>query len=386
MFFITNGRLTKNDFTLPFLSDKGLAIAKLETSKGSLSQRYRENVLFISKPFTAELWEAILVFLLLNFAFLLICENRNASQLDRVKIRKEKDLQPIVQEIINAEGEGYERRLRTPPEGYGTKSSFGKRIFYFFVRTCHAMIGNEYSTSDLTPEGRMLNLSMAVFSVILVNAYVASFVLVVSNEHLNTGTSVSTLIKEASTVCLPGDSAFTVWVQDAHPALKANAKIVRDWDEQVLGLKSGLCDALIAPITNIQAHENNDCDEVRLMEKASWAYGYMEHAIGTRNDFSELTDTLNYWIHELILSANDNKDSFTYMASNMHDMYSKVTSTTGECSRRSAESSLGLEYVASERASFENETSRSEATILCTFVASLLVCSLSALLLSRPYS
>ena len=80
MYFITNGRHTLNDFTVPFLSNKGLSIGMLAEEKGTIFQRLAkqdsDDLWLVAQPFDGELWVCIFMLLIFLFCFLLIVENR----------------------------------------------------------------------------------------------------------------------------------------------------------------------------------------------------------------------------------------------------------------------------------------------------------------------
>ena len=119
----------------------------------------------------------------------------------------------------------------------------------------------------------------------------------------------------------------------------------------------GTCQAIIAPDTNLEAAENRWIHEgeqttMKRVIDTSWQYGYKEHAIGVRKDFPELTDTLNYWIHELSLAATatDNPLSLTYVGNNIDEMFRKAvgekTVALGESYSLGVENFLGPIFVA----------------------------------------
>jgi len=108
---------------------------------------------------------------------------------------------------------------------------------------------------------------------------------------------VDDLISKRISTCLPLDSAFTDWVKAVYPALVTVD--VPSFAGQIEGVNSGECDAVIAPVTNLEAHEATCEDDLKRSIDVPWTFGYMEHAIGVRKDFPELTDTLNYWTQEV---------------------------------------------------------------------------------------
>ena len=156
---------------------------------------------------------------------------------------------------------------------------------------------------------------------------------------------------------MPTDSAFTKWVQAAYPNLKPHIVEVPHFKEQMDGLHDGMCKAIIAPDTNLEAAENRwlnagDPTTMKRVMDMPWQYGYKEHSIGVRKDFPELTDTLNYWIHELSLAATDtdNPLSLTYLGNNMEMMFKRAVGEKivklGEKHSLGVENFLGPIFVA----------------------------------------
>ncbi|GMI16968.1 hypothetical protein TrLO_g4942 [Triparma laevis f. longispina] len=335
MFFITNGRMAQNDFTIPFLANRGMSIGMLKSEKGTILDRMtKESMFLVVRPFNSELWYFLFVFLFILFVLLNLVENSNLAKLGRLTIQSESDLKPFVQEQVNTPGNGFDMKPpgEESPQGFLTFKSITLRLFYYGLRTIQAgLLGNEFSAGlgELSNEGRVLNLLLSVFSVILLSAYVASLtnILVAGVPHHVGG--VDDLISKRISTCLPLDSAFTDWVKAAYPALITVD--VPSFAGQIEGVNSGECDAVIAPVTNLEAHEATCEDDLKRTIDVPWTFGYMEHAIGVRKDFPELTDTLNYWTQELILSAPGNPLSFTYNSKNMNGMYESAVTPSGSC-------------------------------------------------------
>ena len=156
MYFITNGRHTQNDFTVPFLSNKGLSIGMLAEEKGTIFQRLAkqssDDLWLVAQPFDGELWACIFVLLVLLFVFLLIVENSNQSILGRISINRESQLRPFVQDQVNGPSGGFEERPlgAVQPEGYLTGGSIWQKIVYYFMRTIQGLLVN----NELTNSGK----------------------------------------------------------------------------------------------------------------------------------------------------------------------------------------------------------------------------------------
>ena len=287
MFFITNGRMAQNDFTIPFLANRGMSIGMLKSAKGTIMDRMtKDSMLLAVRPFASELWYFLFAFLIIFFVFLNIVENPNLAKLGRINIQSAAELKPFIQEQVNMEGGGFDMKPagEESPQGFLTLKSWTLKLFYHGVRTIQAgLLGNEFSNSDLTAEGRVMNVLLATFSVILLSAYVASLtnILVAGVPHHVAG--VEDLLSQRIPTCLPLDSAFTDWVTAAYPAL--NTVDVPSFAGQIEAINSGSCEAVIAPVTNLEAHEATCEDNLKVREGTFvirlWVYSRVSIADNT---------------------------------------------------------------------------------------------------------
>ena len=219
-------------------------------------------------------------------------------------MHRESQLRPFVQDQVNSASGGFEERPlgAVQPEGFLTGGSICQRIVYYFLRTVQGLlVNNELTTSDLTSEGRWINLTMAMFSLILLAAYISSLTNILTQGAPHYVSHVNDLSMNGVLTCLPGDSAFTKWVQvrvrfyrmsksnadtsirnvaaanaaaisnaiktnlprdslrstqAAYPNLKPFVVTVPHFKEQMDWLHDGRCEAIIAPDTNLEAAEN----------------------------------------------------------------------------------------------------------------------------------
>ena len=124
-FFITNGRMAQNDFTIPFLTNRGMSIGMLKSEKGTMLDRMTQegNLNLIGQPFSIELWIFLVLFLFIFFVLLNLIENSNLAKLGRITIQSETDLKPFVQEQVNTPGNGFDTKPagEESPQGYLTR-------------------------------------------------------------------------------------------------------------------------------------------------------------------------------------------------------------------------------------------------------------------------
>ena len=220
MFFITNERLAKNDFTIPFLSNKGLSIGLPESCKDVIAKGgsfLNQSKLFA--PFNSDLWYRIFFFLLLTCVLLMFVEASNKSHVGRILVKSESELKPHVQNKINEDGSGFTEKpiAEEVPHGYLTVQGIHEHFLYYFFRTFQSILAGNELPEVLTPEGRVINIWLALCSVVILAAYTANLTVFLIAEEPHSIESISDLIDQGIETYLPTDSAFSDWVTAAYP-------------------------------------------------------------------------------------------------------------------------------------------------------------------------
>ncbi|GMH66052.1 hypothetical protein TL16_g04346 [Triparma laevis f. inornata] len=227
IFFITNERMSKNDFTIPFLSNKGLSIAlpnDLEDCKkgslGNKTQTFIDNSKLL-QPFDNELWYGIFFYLLFACFLLMIVEG---SWEDFVK--HESELTLLVQNRCNDDDSGFKTRPvgEGLPHGYLTVQGIHEHFLYYFFRTFQSILAGNELPEVLTAEGRVMNIWLAICSVVILAAYTANLTVFLIADVPHTVEGISDLIDRNIPTYLPSDSAFSDWVIAAYPELNAKVR------------------------------------------------------------------------------------------------------------------------------------------------------------------
>ena len=242
--------------------------------------------------------------------------------------------------------EYYGRVLSKRTEGYLTRSRFLSTIGEYGASMAHTQLGGCSAFSPRTPAAGILNVALAVFSLLWITIYAAQLTANLTISELRLPVEGIHDLVEAQrqgrvgAACSQGGAAYTQWVQTNFPTIDLHTDAITV-EEMIAALDAGRCESIIltSPDADIVAA---DCGLNTVKVGEPLRFGPQDFAVGVRSDLSDVQVALSYWIQEL-RGCSPAVPGACYRGTNLDGLYTAWYSATNCAAGRELKANLGPE-------------------------------------------